>query len=198
MSEHNLRLLPRHINCCSARSRFRARLLPTRQLYSEFFINLIPSEGDLSVMAKTTLSVRLVQVIQGMRRHSAFRLVVFSIFLITGIITAGCGSDGDGCWLQPSSSSCTHAASSPEEAGLASASLSWDPVVGVFGYVIHYGSQSPGSPGSCNYAQSMFTSTPAATVAGLAASTTYYFAVSSYNGVESACSAEVMTVTQSA
>jgi hypothetical protein len=75
--------------------------------------------------------------------------------------------------------------------------LSWDPVSRVLGYFIHYGPQSPGSPGSCAYAHSVFSSTPAATVAGLEANTTYYFAVSSYNGLESACSGEVSTVTGS-
>ena len=72
-------------------------------------------------------------------------------------------------------------------------SLAWDPVQdpSVTGYYIHYGNQSPNSPGSCTYTQSTFASSPTATISGLASGTTYYFAVSAYNGLESACSAEV-------
>ena len=77
------------------------------------------------------------------------------------------------------------------------ATLAWNPVGEVAGYYIHYGKESPGSHGSCAYAQSTFSSTPTATVSGLEADTTYYFAVSSFNGIESACSDEVSTVTPS-
>jgi hypothetical protein len=112
-----------------------------------------------------------------------------AMLLIIGSIITNCGSgDGDGLTTT----------GEPGTGGPASASLSWDPVSGVLGYIIHYGPQSPGSPGSCSYAQTLFSSTPGATVAGLEANTTYYFAVSSYNGLESACSAEVSTVTGSA
>jgi hypothetical protein len=44
----------------------------------------------------------------------------------------------------------------------------------------------------------MFSSSPSVTVTGLANNTTYYFAVSAYNGLESACSAEVAMVTGTA
>ncbi|HSF67549.1 MAG TPA: hypothetical protein VLA67_08975 [Nitrospiraceae bacterium] len=84
-----------------------------------------------------------------------------------------------------------------------SVSLIWEPVAepGVVGYYVHYGLQSPNSAGSCAYTQSTYyplnsldASSPAVTVSGLAAGTPYFFAVSAYNGVESACSNEVWTV----
>jgi hypothetical protein len=119
---------------------------------------------------------------------------VLTMVLFIGSIMTGCGSGGDGEGLTTAGSA---GDGSGGTGGPASASLTWDPVSGVLGYVIHYGTQSPGSPGSCAYAQSAFSSTPAATVAGLEANTSYYFAVSSYNGLESACSAEVSTITGS-
>ncbi len=94
----------------------------------------------------------------------------------------------------------------------ASASLAWDPVDGVHGgqvhldlleesgihvvehgYYVYYGTESQGSAGSCSYPNKVFTSTPSATVSGLTPNTTYYFAVSSFNGLESECSGEAAT-----
>lgn len=75
----------------------------------------------------------------------------------------------------------------------ASKSLAWDQVNGVHGYLVYYGTESPGVDGSCAYAQSVFTSTPSVTVTGLAPKSTYYFAVSAFNGLESPCSTEIMT-----
>jgi hypothetical protein len=68
---------------------------------------------------------------------------------------------------------------------------------------VHYGTQSPNSAGSCAYAQSAYypltsltnASLPAVTISNLTTGTTYYFAVSAYNGIESACSNEVSTGT---
>jgi hypothetical protein len=139
-------------------------------------------------MAETTLLVCLLRMI----RATAFRLIVLALFTMSMI--TGCGS-GDGGGF--SFDSAQNGGGTAAPTGSASASLAWDPVGDVLGYIIHYGTQSPNSPGSCAYAQSLFSSTPSATVTGLAANTTYFFAVSSYNGLESACSAEVMTVTQS-
>ena len=109
-----------------------------------------------------------------------------SCLLLTASWSTGCGSGGE------------ELSSTAQLGGPASASLAWDPVGGVFGYYVYYGTQSPRTPGSCAYAQATFTSTPAATVTNLAANTTYYFAVSAYNGRESVCSAELATVTDSA
>ncbi|HJT20949.1 MAG TPA: fibronectin type III domain-containing protein [Nitrospira sp.] len=78
-----------------------------------------------------------------------------------------------------------------------SVSLAWDPVQdpSVTGYVIHYGRSSPNSAGSCSYESSMFVSSSQGTVPNLHPESQYYFAVSSYNGMESVCSSEVSTTT---
>jgi hypothetical protein len=77
------------------------------------------------------------------------------------------------------------------------ASLAWSPVPdpSVIAYFVHYGRQSPGQQGSCAYESSLHTTSPSATVTNLDPNTRYYFTVSAYNGLESACSSEVSTVT---
>jgi len=79
------------------------------------------------------------------------------------------------------------------------ASLTWDPVPdpSVIAYFVHYGQQTPGHPGSCAYESSMHVhvDSSSAIVTNLEPNTRYYFAVTAYNGLESACSAEVSTVT---
>ena len=90
----------------------------------------------------------------------------------------------------------------------ASVTLAWDPVqdTSVTGYYVHFGLQSPSSPGSCTYTQSVFYSlsslpnklSPSVAVTGLTPGARYYFSVSAYNGLESPCSSEVSTVTDSA
>jgi len=84
----------------------------------------------------------------------------------------------------------------PGNAG-ATASLAWSPVPdrSVFAYFVHYGRQSPGQQGSCTYESSMSVDSPSATITNLEPNTLYYFTVSAYNGLESACSNEVSTVT---
>jgi hypothetical protein len=79
----------------------------------------------------------------------------------------------------------------------ATASLAWSPVQdpSVSAYFVHYGRQSPGQQGSCTYESSISVDSPSATVTNLDPSTLYYFTVSAYNGLESACSNEVTTVT---
>jgi hypothetical protein len=101
-----------------------------------------------------------------------------------------------------SSSTPTSLTSTPTTA---SASLAWnaetDP--SVIGYYLHYGLQSPNSSGSCTYANSVYfpltslanASLPSVSVSGLAPGTSYYFAVSAFNGSESPCSAEVSKTT---
>jgi Fibronectin type III domain len=99
----------------------------------------------------------------------------------------GCGADG----AQGPTSSTT----SPPTG--ATVSLAWDPVndSSVIGYYIHYGKDSPNSPGSCAYDQEEFVSSNQGTVTDLDRGLTYYFAVSAYNGLESTCSNEVFTST---
>jgi hypothetical protein len=77
------------------------------------------------------------------------------------------------------------------------ASLEWDPVQdpSVSAYFVHYGQQSPNQSGSCAYESSVSVNSPSATITNLDPNTLYYFTVSAYNGLESACSNEVSTVT---
>lgn len=77
------------------------------------------------------------------------------------------------------------------------ASLAWSPVSdpSVIAYFVHYGRQSPNQSGSCAYESSEYTDSPSATITNLDPNTLYYFTVSAYNGLESACSNEVSTVT---
>ena len=113
------------------------------------------------------------------------RCLLLAVVVLAGSFVAGCGSGDEG--------SSGSSLASPT----ASKSLAWDPVSGVHGYLVYYGSESPGVPGSCAYAQSVFTTTPSVTVTDLIPNTTYYFAVSAFNGLESHCSSEIMTVMDS-
>jgi hypothetical protein len=86
-----------------------------------------------------------------------------------------------------------------------SASLTWQPNPDptVVGFFVHYGTQSPNSSGSCAYdhgtyvpLSAMTASSPMATISNLATGTTFYFAVSAYNGsIEGTCSNEVFKAT---
>ena len=79
----------------------------------------------------------------------------------------------------------------------ATVSLLWDPVndPSVVGYYIHYGKNSPNQPGSCSYERAKFIEASQGIVTGLDQGSTYYFAVSAYNGERSNCSNEVSTQT---
>jgi fibronectin type III domain protein len=158
-----------------------------------------------------TLQLRLFQTnTRNARRSRALETLILGLAILTFSMLTGCSSSGDPASLSitPSSGgdgsngsgSGSGGGSQTAVAGTASASLAWDSVSdsSVVGYIVHYGTQSPNSLGSCAYQQSTFSSSPSTTVTGLAANTTYYFAVSAYNGLESACSTEVATVTGSA
>jgi hypothetical protein len=103
---------------------------------------------------------------------------------------------------QPIPVSVTVSASQPTTT---SASLTWDPHPDptVMGFFVHYGTQSPHSPGSCVYdhgtyvpLSSLTPSSPTATISNLATGTMFYFAVSAYDGkIESPCSNEVVKAT---
>ena len=84
----------------------------------------------------------------------------------------------------------------PASAG-ATTSLAWSPVsdTSVTAYVVHYGRHSPHQSGSCAYEHFISVDSPSATLTNLDPDTHYYFAVSAYNGLESACSNEVSTIT---
>ena len=79
------------------------------------------------------------------------------------------------------------------------ASLAWNPVQdsSIDGYFVYYGRKSPGRAGSCKYERSAYVTSPSATLTNLDPNTRYYFTVSAYNGLESPCSGEVSTVTDS-
>lgn len=115
------------------------------------------------------------------------RTVATCLIVISATLLTGCGEGGEGA---PSVSS------TPSAAG-ATATLAWNPVQDqtVTGYYVYYGTQSSGQQGSCSYQHSQFVSSPTATLTDLARDTQYYFAVSAYNGLESACSSEVATTT---
>ena len=147
-------------------------------------------------MAQTTLPVRLLQMTCATRHSSMSKGLVMSILLVIGSLFTGCGSGEDNGDLTGVATQNEDGSADPSES--TSVSLAWDPVNGVLGYVVHYGTHSPGTRGSCSYAHSKFSSKPSAVVTGLSPSTTYFFAVSSYNGLESACSVEVMTLTDPA
>ena len=110
--------------------------------------------------------------------------IVAGLLLTMMPFLTGCGGDGEG------------QASTPADTGI-TASLAWHPVQdpSVHSYVVHYGQQSPGQPGSCEYESSMRVTSPSATVTNLEPNTLYYFTVSADNDLESTCSSEVSTVT---
>jgi hypothetical protein len=160
-------------------------------------------------MALTPLLLRLLQMDSLQTPPSTlFNVLGLGLAILTILAVTGCGGSGGEGDIGPMISNTPSpgnggsngggSSSPPPVSRTASASLSWDPVSDVIGYIVHYGTGSPGSSGSCAYAQSTFSSSPSVTVSGLAANTTYYFAVSAFNGLESACSNEVTTVTGSA
>ena len=106
--------------------------------------------------------------------------IVASLLLTTMPFLTGCGGGGEA-----------------GGGGGATASLAWSPVQdsSVYGYFVHYGRQSPDQQGSCSYESSTYVESPSAMVTNLDPDTRYYFTVSAYNGLESACSNEVSTVT---
>lgn len=98
------------------------------------------------------------------------------------LLVPGCGTDGE--------------QTSPSPTG-STVSLAWDVVndPNIVGYYIHYGKQSPNQSGSCAYDRTAFVESHHSTVTGLDPGSTYYFAVSAYNGVRGDCSNEVSAQT---
>lgn len=139
-------------------------------------------------MVLTTLLLRLRTINASTRREPLlFRLIGLGLLLLCLPLFTACGPGGDTSG-DPSMS-----------AGMSTVSLQWDPVQepNLKGYFVYYGTRSANSPGSCAYAARIFTHSAMATVHGLAPDTQYFFAVSAFNGLESPCSAEVSTITQS-
>ncbi len=151
-------------------------------------------------MVLTTLPLRPRKTPGSTRGKSfLFRSIALGLMVICLPFLSGCGSGGNGAndpittgnQNTPSSGGGAGGTSAPS--GSATASLAWNPVAdpSVYGYYVHYGQQSPSSSGSCAYQQIAYSSSPSATITGLAPNTTYYFAVSATNGSHSACSNEV-------
>lgn len=124
---------------------------------------------------------------------NSWRCIATVTILACMNLLTGCGGGGDSGGPSISSSS--------SSALGAIVQLQWDPVVPgpgappIAGYYVHFGKQSPGQTGSCAYGDTQFVSTPTATLTNLDHNTSYYFAVSAYNGQESSCSEEVSTLT---
>ena len=132
----------------------------------------LTEELHFSPLPKAAKSIRMPL------RLSAF--IAGLLFSIIPLLT-GCGGGGDG-----------------EGSGTgAIASLQWNPVQdsSVSGYFVHYGRQSQGQHGSCDYESALSVNSSSATVINLDPNTRYYFAVSAFNGAEGPCSDEVSLVT---
>ena len=115
--------------------------------------------------------------------------IVAGVLLTMMPLLTGCGSGGE-----------TGSDPSAAQAVGATASLAWQPVHdhSVMGYFVHYGRQSPHHSGSCAYEHSTYATDTEAPVTHLEPNTRYYFVVSAYNSLESACSNEVSTITSAA
>ena len=159
---------------------------------TEFFTNSQRLK-QWRLMALTALPLRLLHGDNGyILQSNAVRMLILGLVLMAFTLVTGCSSSDGG-----DQSNLLNSNGGGVPTGGASVSLAWDPVPNVLGYIVHYGIASPNSSGSCAYPSSMFTSTPSVTVDGLAENRTYYFAVSAFNGLESPCSGEVVTVTNS-
>jgi len=125
-------------------------------------------------------------------------IVAGLLLMVMPFLLTGCGGGG-GTGSDPSVTVTPGSGGGGSAAPVgATASLAWDPVPdpSVSAYFVHYGRQSPGQPGNCSYESSVSVAGPSsATVTNLDPNTLYYFTVSAYNGLESACSNEVSTVT---
>jgi hypothetical protein len=141
--------------------------------------------SDLTKHHRFSLQIRIIKI-----PRMPLRLTTIATCLLLSFLPflTGCGGGETGG--QP------NVTVTPNSVG-ATASLEWNPVPdpSVSSYFVHYGRQSSGQPGSCTYESSIFVDSPSVTVTNLDPDTRYYFAVSAYNGLESACSNEVSTVT---
>jgi Fibronectin type III domain len=142
--------------------------------------------SDLTKQQYFSLWTRVAETV-----HMPLRLtaIVTGLLLLIMPLLTGCGDGQTG-----SQSPVTVA---PGSAASATASLAWSPVTdpSVSAYFVHYGRQSPGQEGSCTYESSIIVDSSSATVVNLHPHTLYYFTVSAYNGLESACSNEVSIIT---
>ena len=142
----------------------------------------------MSDLTKQPVFLPRTRAMETTSRSLSLTAIVAGLLLTTMSFLTGCGGGetGNGPPVTLASGS----------AG-ATTSLEWHPVQdpSIMGYFIHYGRQSPHHSGSCAYEHSKYVESPSVTLTNLDPETHYYFAVSAYNGLESACSNEVSTVT---
>ncbi len=143
-------------------------------------------EQHMSDLTKQPCLLPRTRVAEPARMPLGLTAIVTSLLLSIMPFLTGCGGGGGETGNEASAAPLG-----------ATASLAWSPVPdpSISAYFVHYGRQSPGHAGSCSYEHSMHVSSPSATVTNLDPDTRYYFTVSAYNGLESACSGEVSTVT---
>ena len=150
-------------------------------------MNDVPKQQCFSPRAKATETARM----------PLCAAIVTSLLLLIMPLLTGCGAGGE-AGTDPSVTMTpgNGGGGSTPPVG-ATASLAWSSVSdpSVSAYFVHYGQQSPNQPGSCVYESSIYVNSPSATITNLDPNTLYYFTVSAYNGLESACSNEVTTVT---
>ena len=142
----------------------------------------------MSHVTKHQSSFPRTRVIGNARTPLRLTTIVAGLLLTLMSLLTGCGSGGE-------------TGSNPSAVVLGSTvSLGWEQVhdPSVMGYFVHYGRHSPLHSGSCAYEHSTYSGDTEATVTHLDPDTRYYFVVSAYNGIESACSNEVSTVTAAA
>jgi Fibronectin type III domain len=79
----------------------------------------------------------------------------------------------------------------------ASATVMWEPSTDshVNGYYIYYGRQQSEEQGVCSYEGRYAVDSPSVMIMDLEPNTPYFFAVSSYSGLESPCSKETLVIT---
>jgi hypothetical protein len=140
----------------------------------------------MSHVTKQHLSFPRTSVTENARRPLRLTTIIAGLLLTLMSLLTGCGSGGE-TGSEPS-------AAAPLGATV---SLGWDKAQdpSIIGYFVHYGRQSSHHAGSCAYEHSTYSTDTEATVTHLDPNTRYYFVVSAYNGLESACSNEVSTIT---
>ncbi|MBX3330289.1 MAG: fibronectin type III domain-containing protein [Nitrospira sp.] len=152
-------------------------------------VSILESGTSIARVSTIKLLLKMVLLLHRLIRNSEL-IIARGCSIVIGMIflsLTGCGAGGEQEPMIPTSST-------PSGSTI---SLIWDPVneSNIIGYYIHYGKQSPNQPGSCAYDQAMYVSSTQGTVTGLDPGSTYYFAVSAYNGVRGVCSNEVYTET---
>lgn len=168
----------------------RSRLNLNQQTHTRFFL-----ERHMTAFTNTQFHPRTRPTVN---TYIPLRLtaIIAGLLLTMMPLLTGCGGGETGSDPSVTVTPGSSGGGSTPSAG-ATASLAWHPVQdpSVYAYFVHYGRQSPGQSGSCAYESSMYVASPSATVTDLDPNTRYYFTVSAYNDLESACSSEVSTVT---